>query len=72
MEIKKETVVRKQLYLMCMKCGTKIRGTSESQVLHNLRIHILTQHQKANPELTEEQITSDSSGPDFQDAGGKE
>lgn len=43
-EVKKTRIVR-EFYVHCQKCGDEIKGTSESQVLYNLKLH-LEKHDK--------------------------
>jgi len=54
MKMQERNIQKKQLYVICVKCGDEIRGTSQSQVLWNFDVHVKSKHQE--PALTKEAI----------------
>ena len=39
MKTRDKAIIKKEVYTDCKKCGKEIIGTSESQVLFNLKVH---------------------------------
>ena len=42
--IEERTTMKKELYLVCVKCKKEIKGNSVGTVLQNLRVHQMQKH----------------------------
>ena len=41
-------MVAKKFYIQCPFCEDKITGTKKSQVVYNMKIHIISKHEEVN------------------------